>query len=908
MDSAMQPGETSTLIRTKLNMPQVSGDLVERPRLIERLSQSPSRKLTLISAPAGYGKTTLAATWLQAQPRRPAAWLSLNESDSDLALFLSYIVAAIQTIFPDACPETRGLLQTTQLPPVDYLATTLINEIVALPEGLLLALDDYHRINDQRVHQLMSQLIEHQPEQIHLVLISREDPIQLPLTQLRAQRDMLEIRRADLRFDLAETQNFMTLAMGMTLPDDLVAALDRWIEGWVVGLRLASLSMRDLDDPATFVRALKGTDRYVMEYLLDEVLSRQPEAIQAFMLRISILERLCGPLCEAVTGVDDPECNGQAYLEWLEGANLFVVPLDNQREWYRYHHLFQNLLVNKLQVAYPTAEIRDLHQRASRWFADQGYVEEAIHHALAADDLGTAVELVEQNSQNLLNRLERHTLERWLSMLPEGAVADRPRLLIAQAWLLYLQWRLTALDALLDQAEAHLESSETSVTSGESIALQGQINVLRSAAANVVRGDLRQSVAAAEQALSQLPIEERGARGTALVYWALAQQALGEKETAVDRLLEVINDPTHLGPSKIQAFFGLGLVYLRAAELDSMFQTVQRSLAYAEKNPAVNAITIANWLSGPLRYEWNDLDAASLNYSCIYELRYRTNFLATLGCMLGLARISQALGEMDQVQALLDGLRREILWLDNADFLPALESFQAYQWLLQKNVAPALRWARSFQPEVLEEPVFWFEVPSLRRAQILAALGTEGDVQRTQRDLQSMLAIADAHHFAQRVIQILAHLALVHDRLGQPAEALKALQRALTLARPGGFIRSFVDCGPALTPLLRQLKHQSHFPNYLSRLLAAFDETEAPISTASPLRTGSADELVEPLTRREKEVLRLMQTGLTNQEIAGELVISIYTVKKHSSNIFGKLAVKNRRQAVQKAVQLGLLP
>jgi LuxR family maltose regulon positive regulatory protein len=476
-----------------------------------------------------------------------------------------------------------------------------------MPADFFLALDDYHRIENQAVHQLMSQLIEHRPEQMHLILISRQDPIQLPLSQLRARREMLEIRRADLRFDLAETQAFMSLAMGMTLPGDLVAAVDKWIEGWVVGLRLASLSMRDLDDPATFVRALKGTDRYVMEYLLDEVLSSQPEAIQAFMQRTSILERLSGPLCEAVTGVDDPECNGQAYLERLERANLFVVPLDNRREWYRYHHLFQNLLVNKLQAEYPTAEVTDLHRRASQWFADQGYVEEAIRHALAADDLETAVELVEQNSQNVLNRLERHTVERWLSMLPEGAVTDRPRLLIAQAWLLYLQWRLTALDTLLDQAEARLESSEASIASGENGALQGQINVLRSAVANVVQGDPKRSLAAAEQALSQLPVEERGARGTALLYWVLAQQALGEKETAVDRLLEVINDPSHLGPSKIQAFLGLSLVYLRAAELDSMFQSVQRSLAYAEKNPIVNAITIANWLSGPLQYEWNDL-------------------------------------------------------------------------------------------------------------------------------------------------------------------------------------------------------------------------------------------------------------------------------------------------------------
>jgi len=937
MTGAISTEEFSTLIRTKLNLPRIADDLIDRPRLIERLNESLTRKVTLVSAPAGYGKTTLVGQWLsgsrfgiadfrlnstqereiqnrKSQIANQVAWLSLSERDNDLLLFLSYIVAAVETIYLDGCPETSSLLEATQLPPVTYIASTLINEIATLPStpipqagpSFLLVLDDYHLVTEPAIHELLKLVIEHQPEQMHLVLVSRFDPLQLPITQLRAQQQIVEIRRADLRFDRAETQAFLAQMLGVRLSEDLVAALDNWFEGWVVGLRLASISMRDMDDPTAFVQALKGTDRYVMEYLVDEVISHQPPAIQSFLLRISILDRFCGSLCETVVGIDDPECNGRAYLEWLDHTNLFVVALDNRGEWYRYHHLFRDLLADKLQTELSAAELAGLHRTAGQWFAAHGYLEEAIQHSLLANDVGTAIQLVEDNSHNLLNRLERHTLERWLSMLPEELIWQRPRLLIARAWLMYRQARLTALDTVLDKAETCLNlDGEEALTSAERQAMSGQINALRSVTAHMVYRDFGCSLASAELALQQLPPTEYGAYGTATGFAALAEQATGHKEKAIGRLEEILHDPTPVGPAKIQAFIGLSFVHLIAGDLPQMSSVVQQFLGFAAENKNANAIVGSSWVAGLLHYEWNELTVAKAHLTKAAELRFSSNYIASFNSILALARIDQVLGNLDQAQDTLDTLRAEVMKLQNKELLSPLDSFQADLWQRQGDVTQAVRWARSVQSANLAEPIFLFELPTLTRARILTAHSTESEVQDVVRDLQESLKTIRARHHTQRMVNLLARLALAYDRLGQAPEALASLRQALTLGYPGGFIRTFVDCGPAQIPLLQQLQQQGVAPDYVAQLLTAFpSDRRLPIADR---RQADNKTPLDLLTRREEEILRLMQAGLTNQDIANELVISLYTVKRHATNIYNKLTVSNRRQAIRKAQQLGLL-
>jgi LuxR family maltose regulon positive regulatory protein len=845
---------------------------------------------------------------------QPAAWLSLDEHDNDVFVFTGFFIAAIRSLFPDASSETLQLLGEGLRPPADYLVAMLINDMAILPAPFVMVLDDYHLLNDEAALALMSGLIDRPPTNLHLVIVSRTDP-RLPLARLRARSQIVEIRLPELRFRADEAESFLSKTTTMAVNRETVMALNERIEGWIVGLRLAALTTHGEMDLRRLLKSFQGEpNTFVSDYLITEVLAQLPGAIQAFMSQVSILDRLSGPLCEALTGVDDPVCDGQAYLEWMEERNLFLIPLDDGRKWYRYHHLFKDLLLSRLKADYPAGEIKVLHSRASHWLAGQGYVEEALQHAIAADDIDMAVELVEQSSQNLLNRVERPTLERWLAMLPESVIRQRPQLLVAQGWLFYLQWRLSAVATVLDLAEAKLESDSNSSSKAGYQTLIGQINTLRSGVHYIFYGDPIQALAAGEAALQNLPVEERGARSTALLYWALAQQALGEMDKAVTRSLVVIADPSSFGPSRIQAFTGLALAYFQAAQLEPMGQTLQRFLTHADNRPVVSAIVIVNWLSGFLHYEWDDLETAGAHFSRLLELRYRTNFVGTFNGLIGQIQINQARGHLDQAQENLDDLRMEVHRLDNVDFLPPLKSSQANQWLLQGEKVSALRWARTFAPDGLEEPVVWFEVPSLTRARILTELGTIADVQKVQRDLQKQLAQSEGRHFTQRAIQILAHLALTYDRLGQPSETLATLRRAIILAEPGGYIRSFVDLGPSMARMLISLKEVGVAAQdeallssgYLSTLIDAFEPSDKP--TTPPYEVVESAELAEPLTRREAQILRLMQEGLTNQEIADTLVISPHTVKTHATNIYRKLDVPGRRYALQKAAQQGLLP
>jgi LuxR family maltose regulon positive regulatory protein len=597
-------------------------------------------------------------------------------------------------------------------------------------------------------------------------------------------------------------------------------------------------------------------------------------------------------------------------LDELDRANLFLVSLGEQGGWYRYHHLFEEMLKAALHTQASPDEIAALHCRASEWFVAHGQIEDALHHALAAGDVESAVQLVEENAHGLLNRLERHTLERWLSLLPPEAVWQRPRLLVAQAWLLYRQARMAALGAVLDAAETVLNAGEDGFPPTDERPVWGQICALRSATAYQIDDDFRRCLTSAERALEWLPIAEGGARSTALIYWAVAKQALGEKEAASRRLEQALDDPAPRGLARTQLYHGLCVVHYLAGDLHQMLGVTQRSLAFAARLNHTNAITGANWLAGLLHYEWNDHGAATTHFSKVVEYQHAAQFLTTFTCMLGLARVFQGQGELERAQEMIDNLRAETLRLDNTDFSPSLDSFQAYQRLLQGDVPSALRWARSFDAKDLREPPLWFEVPSLTQARILIGAGTDEEVRDVRRALQDKLAAARGQHRIQRAIQILAHLALAHDRLGEVEVGLGALEEALTLAEPGGFIRSFVDAGPRLGALLTQTKQPGVDPHYLAEILAAFDAAAKDETRLSPrrgpVRLEPGPDLL--LTRREEEILRLMQRGMTNKEIASELVISVHTVKRHATNIYNKLAVGGRRQAIHKAQQLGILP
>ena len=506
------PDQNSILLRTKLNRPRPTSDLVVRPRLLELLNRGLEGRLTLVCASAGFGKTTLVSSWIESisttgngmTSSLPAAWLSLDEYDSDLNLFLGYFIAALRTIFKDACTETDELLQARQQPPLNVLSRTLSNEIERLPERFILVLDDYHSIQGDAVHNLLNQWMRYWPRPLHLVLITRKDP-PLPLASLRVRDIISEIRSHDLRFTDHETVTFLDRVLEKSLRDPTIAWLKERTEGWIAGLKLVTIWLRAAGNTEQVLESLPLTDNDVADYLAEEVFSQQLPTIQMFLLKTSILNRFCPPLCEAVIGESDPAWNASASIDWIERANLFVTSLDTRREWYRYHHLFQEFLQNKLYAGLGLDQVNELHRRAADWFAGQGLVEEALQHALQAHDLDLAAKLMEQGLREVLNRADRPTLERWLRLLPEEMIQRSPGLLMIRVWALEYAWRIDLQAQALRQVEELLDSEVgASLPANDLQILRGQILVLRAQQAYFSNQTPR-AVDLCRQALALLP-------------------------------------------------------------------------------------------------------------------------------------------------------------------------------------------------------------------------------------------------------------------------------------------------------------------------------------------------------------------------------------------------------------------
>jgi LuxR family maltose regulon positive regulatory protein len=934
MSASVQEMEPFTFLRTKLHRPRVSHDLVPRPRLVERLHRSLDRKLTLICAPAGFGKTTLACMWLQDCPCR-AAWLSLDENDNDLRVFLSYFVAAIQTVFPDACPTTLGFLHAPQLPPLDHIATTLVNDIADLPEppstgsgpSFILTLDDYHAIQDNTVHELVAAVISNLPRHAHLVLASRVDP-PWPLASLRVGRQMMELRADDLRFTLDEARAFLERVVGAKLTSEAVATLEGRTEGWIAALRLAALSMRGETDHAAFVQSFKGTHRDLTDYLTTEVLSQQPQPIQDFLLRTSILDRFCAPLCDTIIDegpitkdeslqstrdvpssfVAGPPSLSQAILDELDRANLFLVPLDYERRWYRYHHLFQELLRRRLQAQLNEEDLASLHSRASAWLRDNGLIEEALRHALTAGDLEGAAQLVENSRHDLLNREDWPTLERCLNQLPEAVVRERPALLLARAWVLDLHYQISGIPRLLQEAEACLSTDSGAWSESEMRSVRGEIDALWSLV--LYLGDEGQrALESAQRALERIPVAYAFARSFAVLILALAHQMTGRARTAVGTLSEFLAE-AGTQPDTIVARVLIGQIYVHMLEgnCHQAAQALDQLQLVTSKARLTVSMVVAHWLLGRISYEWNNLEAASQHFSSVFELRYGAQYIMVHDSMIALALTHQTQGMPEKSEDTLAALRRFALDIGITQRLHEIDSFEASLAVLQGHVQGAIRWAETVNSDMPTAIFLFLELPIVTKARVLIAQGTDASLREATQLLQELLAYAESVHNTYHQIGLLALLALAYQAQRRTESALEALERSLRLAQPGGFIRTFVDLGPTMAGLLYQLAEGGVAPEYVRQVLAAFPEARAEGDPVHQIRQASRAALVEPLTRRESEILVLLARQLTNQEIADSLVISPLTVKKHTINIYQKLGVNSRAQAVAQARALGILP
>lgn len=889
---------------TKLYIPSSRTGIVLRPHLIEQLNQGLHRQVTLVSAPAGFGKTTLVAEWVAAC-ERPVAWLSLDREDNDPTRFLAYLIAALQTVSVNIGNRTMSLLQTPQPPPVEWILTNLLNEISAVPENFILVLDDYHVIDSKPVASALNFLLAHLPVQMHLVIVTRQDP-DLPLSQLRVRDQLTELRAADLRFTLDEAASFLNQVMGMHLPAEHIAVLETRTEGWIAGLQLAAISMRGHQDAASFIRSFTGSHRFVMDYLVEQVLQQQPEHIQTFLLQTSILDRLCGSLCDAVMLA--PAGLGQETLEYLERANLFVVPLDDERRWYRYHHLFAELLRQRLhQTIAPLKQeaetrVNELHMRASWWYQDNGFDLEAFQHAAAANDIERAQQLIDGATIPLHFRGAVTPILDWLDSLPETALNARPSLWWRHASLLLVNGQTARVPEKLDAAEAAIAAAlQGAEPDARTRNLIGQIAVARATWA-LTRYDVETMLAQSHRALEYLEPDSVVTRPTA--YWTLGYAHILRKDRVSARraLSESIALSTKSGAvfTTILATIGLALVQEAENELYKAADTYRHVLQLAGDQP-MQIINEAHLGLARILYEWNDLDAAEKHAQQSLQLarQYEQVIDRFILGEVFLARLKLARGDVSAATAILSEANLSARRQNFVHRIPEVAAAQVQTLLRRGNLAAAAQLAQT------HDLPFHMAQVHLARRNTAAALAV----------LEQLYEQAQAKGWHDESLRVTVLLALALEAHDEHDKALQHLTNALKLAEPGGFIRLFVDCGAPMARLLSQASAQGIMPDYIGKLLASFKQEIQAQRLAPDLQKSEASQvpnkpnqpLNEPLSQRELEILKLIARGLSNQEIAKQLFLALSTVKGHNRSIFDKLQVKSRTEAVAHARELGLV-
>jgi len=944
------------LLQTKLYIPPIRPKLVSRPRLIERLNAGLNGKLILVSASAGFGKTTLVSEWIAGfetlEPKVRVAWLSLDEGDNDPKRFLTHLVAALQTLRADVGAGVLRMLQSPQPPPTEAMLTALLNDITAISDHCVLVLDDYHVIDSQPVDAALTFLLEHLPQPpsggIHLVIASREDP-RLPLARLRAKGQLAELRVNDLRFTPSEATELLNQVMDLDLSAEDIAALEARTEGWIAGLQLASLALQGTistqgrKDTTTFIKSFTGSHRFVLDYLLEEVLEQQPESIQTFLLHTSILDRLCGPLCDAVRfgpaetpgsssgsaarfgGAASPStpvmresaASGQEILEYLDRANLFTVPLDNERRWYRYHRLFAELLQQRLQRSTSSSAgggrgdetelYNRLHVRASQWYEDNDLAIKAFHHAAAANDIERAERLIggERIPQHFRGAVTA-VLE-WLESLPKTVLDARPWLWWRYASLLLVSGHTTGVEEKLQAAEAallaHKPDSEPALmpegrVEGPDDENRNLIGLIASARATLAltRYDPEAMLTQARRALEHLQSDSLMSRASA--NWTLGHAHLlqGERGAACQAFTEAISISQAAGDAftTILATIGLGNVQERENQLYLAAESYQHVLQLAGDQP-LQIIGEAHLGLARVLYERNNLDAAEQHGEQGLELarQYERVIDRFISCEVFLARLKLAQGDVPGATTILVRADQSVRQHGFVHRIQEVAAARVLAFIRQGDLAAAADLAASHELPISQARVH------LARKEASAALATVEPVRKQ----------AEAEGWADEKLKVTILEATAYHILGQNDEAARLLDEALVMAEPGGFVRTFVDEGPLMAQLLSEAAARGIRPEYIGKLLAAFvdatkDDADASIRRRMELTPSS---LVEPLSAREIEVLQLVAQGLTNKQVADRLYLSLHTVKAHARNIYGKLGVGNRTQAVARAKALGIL-
>jgi LuxR family maltose regulon positive regulatory protein len=895
-------------LTTKLFLPPPRQTLVERPHLVERLDEGLRGRLTLISAPAGFGKTSLVAAWRR-QSELPLAWVSLDEGDNEPARFLDYLVAALQTIGAGLARETSTLLQAAPAPPLKAVLTSLLYELNEGGSDFAVAFDDYHVINDRDVHEALSFLVERLPPHAHVLIISRSDP-PFPFARLRARGELKEIRAADLRFDGTEASAFLNGVMELGLAPEDVAALEERTEGWITGLQLSALSLQGREDKAGLVRDFAGNNRFILDYLLEEVLSCQPAHVQDFLLRTSVLSRLNAQLCDALV----PGGGAHETIAGLERANLFLIPLDNKGEWFRYHHLFADLLRLKLKHRQPGLA-RELRTEASRWCEQAGLTEEAITYALAAEDWERALDLIEPVAFQVLSHGRFERLNLWLESIPKQALRQRPLIF---AWYIPTLLYKEEFDRVEEYARL-IEAAEPEVLRR----LHSLVWSSRSLVASA-RGDLERAIECSEKTFEfVLPGDVK--QHAVAMQTRVRYLSLGGDMTALERaLLEAIPVYRQAGHVifEIWATSGLGLVRSMQGRLregvENLHQLIQSARELFEAR--LDTQTYTHSFLCDIYREWNDIENAKTHLDealTIIQQTGRESYVAFVAENLkGLTLMLEMCGDAEQSRQLIESAMGRMRRCGNEKTLGQLQALQALLHLRRGDHAFVTRWAETCGIGPEDEPDYPNELTHMTFARWLVAKGEAG---RSLPLLARLQRSAEEGGRRRAVVEILILRALAQQACGLEAEALDTLERVLAAAEPESYVRSFADEGEAMSKLLLQSLKQNgkrweserpELLRYVLKLNEAFGPT-APVvkaRAAPPAPDGLPWWYAnDPLSERELEVLRHVSRGLSNQEIADKLFISAGTVKRHMSNIYQKLDVHNRTQASERARAFNLL-
>lgn len=874
------------ILTTKLYLPPPRSNLVSRPRLIERLDGGLHHKLVLISAPAGFGKSTLLSSWVAQIETSLVAWLSLDEGDNDLTRFLTYFIAALQTIERNIGQGALGFLQSPGPINVEIVLTTLLNELAELPVDLVVILDDYQVIESQPIDKAIIFLLDHLPAKMRLIIASRIDP-SLPLSRLRASGQMIELRADDLRFTLDEVTEFLNLIMGLNLSTPDITALETRTEGWIAGLQLAALSMKGLKgnyEIIEFINSFTGSDRYIQDYLADEVLRQRPKGTREFLLQTSILNRLSAPLCDTVRFSEEED--SQTILESLEAANLFIVPLDNERRWYRYHHLFAELLLQRLHQVQPDI-VEKLHIRASEWYEKNSMEVEAFQHAVAANDVGRAARLIEGGGLPL-QYLGATSALNWLGSLPTEVLDSRPSLWVIYASALNFSGQLADAEQKLQAAEKALKCYKQDVEAEDKTNdTVGHIAAIRAMIA-VHKHDLDTIIIQSRRALEYLHPDNLPVR--TIINWTMgyAYQLQGDHAAASQAYHDVLTISSTTGDiiSTLAATTGLGDIQEAENQLFQAAESYRSGEQLIGDRPQPVACGVYIGLAR-IHYEWNELDISQHYGQLSLQLAQHLGSLDTPAlCWVLLSRLKLAQGDMAGAADFIAKAEQFVRQRNYMHRMPEVAAAQVLYLLHQGDLTAAAQLAEEY------------ELPTSQARVQLA----RGDTATALAMLDSIGEQVEAKGYKDEILKTMVLQAVALQKHGEIDQAVGIFGDALIMAEPGGFIRIFIDEGAPMAQLLHEAAQRGIKPEYTSKLLAAF-EVEKQDDTAA-----ATQQLIDPLTQRELEVLRLIAEDLSNREIGERLFLALDTVKGHNRKIFAKLGVKNRTQAVYKAISLKILP